>query len=337
VSGEKLSRWTFEVPIEKCMPRGPKEAGMRAVKRLGPFQHTMQKDAEERGPRTAWNGRIAVSQELAVEKVNSLAMAYLENVERSKGAPRLKHVLQNFEALHEIAGLLATLLEQTDDFTRSYLRTAGSGISGHIDHFPPPMMEAADVKGLPPIPAANETSPSWGEWVSRLRALQDYLEYSLGTLVVAKGVTDLERPDKGGSSDLYKYLYGTAQWNLVKDGRFAFEMFKPGQTKGTEGGEFHLFVQDIFEFATGEDPETESKLLPQVKQVAKSYRQLDVLTAEELGLIEEESELDHKQLGAKEYLRRVADIQQREAMVFQKKYDLWAELYPYTYGRRKAG
>jgi hypothetical protein len=296
----------------------------------------MQDDADRLGPWTAMNGRMAVSEELAIEKINNLVAGYLQQLERSKGAPRLKDAVQNFEALHMLAGLLAATLEDLDDFTRSYLHNAGSGIAMYMEFTTPPMAKAAKIAGLPKS-GEEEPRDRAESWVAQLRALQEYIEFSSRNLAVSKGIADLSRPDKGGSTDLYKHLYGTPQWNLVTGGRFVFEMFKPRQAKGTEGGAFHLFLQDIFEFATGKDPEEDGTLLPFLKSVPAVYRRMDELSAVESALIREQHQLRRQRQSREELDRRSAEICERQRAIYREKYDLWPKLYPYTYGRNKAG
>jgi hypothetical protein len=111
----------------------------------------------------------------------------------------------------------------------------------------------------------------------------------------------------------------------VQDAIFVFDRFRPEDAKGTEGGTFHQFLMAIFEYATGLDPESHSKLLRYVKDVAKAYR------------LRRRAEIRHEQLFQQQQLLRrepkqnSAKIQELEIQIAKTREQLrehWVEIYP---------
>jgi hypothetical protein len=326
-------RWTTEIPKEATNPKGPADCFKRAIERLGPFKHRLQADADRLGPWVALHGRMAVSEELALERVALLAITFNRQTLLDQGAPRTKEVLKGIESVEILSGELARCLASLDDIIRQRFQTAGSGIPDFGKFINVPLMEEADASGLP-LPAGwNQTE---SRWVKRLEALSQYANLCGRMFLLSKGFDGNELPDKGGNTNLYKSLYGSARWNLVNAGWHVYELFKPGTATGTEGGPFHLFLLDVFEFATGLDPEKHSKLMPWLKHVAKVNRQMDALTEREVALIDEQYEIDSPdlELSSAERERRHLEVGQKMAAVLREKYELWPELYPYSYPDR---
>jgi hypothetical protein len=327
-------RWTTEIPDEATKPAGPVESFKKAIERLGPFQHRLQDDADRLGPWQALHGRMAVSKELACDRVWLLARNYNRQTILDEGAPRNKDVLEALTKLETFTGELARFLASVDDITLQLLQTAGSGVARFSEFIKFPLMEDADTSGLPtPAGWGNQTE---SRWVKRLNALSQYANACGRMFLLAKGFDGNDLPDKGGNTNLYKTLYGSARWSLVQGGWHVYELFKPDTSTGTEGGHFHLFLLDVFEFATGLDPEEHSKLMPWVKHVVKVNRRMEALTQKELELIEEQCEIDSPdlKLSFAERQRRHSEVEQKMAAVIQEKYELWPELQPYSYPDR---
>jgi hypothetical protein len=327
-------RWSTEIPIEETKPVGPEECFRSAIEKLGPFTHLRQADAEKFYPREGLGGKIALSKELAGERVWLLASNYNRQTRLDKGAPRTGDVAEALMKLEMLAGELARHMLSLDDIARQRLQTAGSGIADFAKFTSYPLMEEADAAGLP-TPAGWDKQAEF-RWVKRLDALSRYAAASCVVFLQSKGFDGKELPDKGGNTNLYKSLYGSARWGLVQGGWHIYELFKPGSSTGTEGGSFHLFLLDVFEYATGLDPEEDSKLMPWIKHVVKVNRRMEALTRQELQLIEEQCEIDSpdvKQSWEKRE-KRHAELQERMLAVYREKYDLWAELFPYSYPSR---
>ena len=328
-------RWIASVPLEKTDPKGPPECARNALARLGPFKHKLQAEADQLGPWTAVYGREAVSEELAFERIWLLATSFNERELLSEGAPRTKDVIENLTKLERLSGELCRHLKSLDDFTRHRLQTAGSGIGDFSKFVDYPLMNEADVDGLPP-PDEEILYPRQDGWVQRLDALSRYANATSCMFLMSKGIVNIDTADKGGNSNLYKTLYGTAKWNLVHQGWHVYEMFKPGEATGTEGGSFHLFLQDVFEYATGLEPEEHSKLTEWLKKVPPVNRRMHEITERRLALIDEAAEIESSNLGLDEMQRRLKSIADEEQALEKERYDLWPQLYPYSYPKKAA-
>src|SRR5207244_254096 len=156
-------------------PRGSPKYLEAAVSRLGPFTHKTRDDASYAGARSS------VSEEDAQKQVHQLATNFNRHLRLEKKAPRAKDVIQQLATLQRVTQELAILLGSFDDITRHRLQTAGSG----LDHFVEisvlsPLVKAADVAGLPPPGASNETLKT-SSWMTRLVALSEYARLSSDT------------------------------------------------------------------------------------------------------------------------------------------------------------
>ncbi|MEI9922768.1 MAG: hypothetical protein WDN50_03580 [Bradyrhizobium sp.] len=212
------------------------------------------------------------SEEDAYQLVQKLATNFNRHLRLEKSAPRAKDVVQQLAALERVASKLAVLLGSLDDFTRDRLQTAGSG----LDHFVEirglrPLIEAADVAGLPPPGALDETLSTFS-WIRRLTALSDYAKSTADIFKESKGLSGNEVLDKGGNKNLHKDVYGSPQWRLVGDAWYCFDGYKPNEATGTDGKSFHMFIQEIFTYATKQDAEESPSFLPVIKKVVKSHR-----------------------------------------------------------------
>jgi hypothetical protein len=107
-----------------------------------------------------------------------------------------------------------------------------------------------------------------------------------------KGIDDIDHADKGGNTNLIKEMAGSPEWALVSGGWLVYEMFKPGEATGTEGGPFHSFLMRVFEFATSKNPE-ESKLLPHIKSIVPERRRYMELKIREQQLVAERDGLEN--------------------------------------------
>jgi hypothetical protein len=325
-------RWTATIPDEETWPAGSVECGRKAVAKLGPFRHKLHDEADRLGPREGFNGRIALSEELACERVWILARQYNRQERLGRNAPRSRDVVERLTKLENLAGELARYLESLDDITRHRLQTGGTGISDFCKVVSFPLMEAADVAGLPAPPGwqSDETPPAW---VQRLKALSEYANWSLNMFLRSKGIDSVDAPDRGGNTNLHKNLYGSARWAFVSEGWHLYELFKSGKATGTEGGPFHLFLLDVFEYATGLDPEAHSKLVPWIKSVSKANRKYQEILDRERALEKERDVVQSSatKLSPAERLDRIAEISQKLIEVERERYEAWPALFPFSY------
>jgi hypothetical protein len=326
-------RWTTLVPAAEIEPKGDVECLRRALRQLGPMPKK-QEDADRLGPWTAYGGSRAVSEEWAIQLIYSLASAYNKQTYLSRGAPRVKDVIQELAELERRAGELSRYLQSLDDYSRLLLQTAGSGVANFHEYTDYPLMKEANFDGLPK-PADH--APILDGWVSNLAALSRYVNATLNNFLISNGIETIDSADKGGNTDLYKHIYGNARWSFVKEGWHIYEMCKPGQATGTVDGPFHEFLEAVFEFATGLKPEKHAKLEQFLKSVVSSNRRMKNLLKQEAELYRKSLKIGKQKMPREEKLRELKEIEEEEERLGAEIYEVWAELYPYTYGRQKPG
>jgi hypothetical protein len=323
--------WTTWVPDDALKPTGPVECLKSAVERLGPFRFETCKEAEL-GPRAA-HTRISISRQLAIEQVVGLAFALNRERYLEQGAPRSSDVIENLLHLQKLTMELSEFIKGLDDITLHHLRTGGTGIRGAADIQAFPFFDEADAAGLP-APGILHHKSATSPWLERLEALSHYANSVRTMFMVKQGVDSGKAVDKGGNTNLHKKLMGSTQFQLVSHGWYVYDLFKPREATGTEGGPFHLFVMEIFEFATGLDAEEHSKLTPWVKRVAKTHRQFaDLMESQQVIRKEQEEVWRSKELSGPEKDKRFAELTERYLASERERYELWELLYPYTYGR----
>jgi hypothetical protein len=109
-------------------------------------------------------------------------------------------------------------------------------------------------------------------------------------------------------------------------------MFKPDEAAGKEGGPFHLFLHDVFEYATGLRPEEHAKLNYWLKRCCGSNRRMKRLKAREDHIAEE---LDSLKPIRSNQERIKALLAQQEAVELEI-CELWPALYPFSYPEESA-
>jgi hypothetical protein len=307
-------RWTIELEAGDTEPRGSADCLNRAIEKLGPFKQRLKVDAERFGPWGGFGVRIPLSEEYAIEQVKILAHNFNQQIALERDAPRPKEVIEELQKLETLAGELARCMRSLNDMTRHRLHTAGSGIDLFLSCWKSTASEQADVHDLPK-PGGGGRSDDNSAWIRRLDALSQYAGQTVGGFLISKGIEDVDRPDRGGNTDLFREAFGSARWSLVNQGWHLCESFKPGTSSGTDGGPFHRFLLDVFEYATGADPEDSSKL-----------------TERESELIEEQCEIDatESKLSLKEREQRHADVEARLIALYKERYELWPQLYPFA-------
>jgi hypothetical protein len=331
-------KWTRRLTDEEVAPRESKDCLRRAVNKLGPFKHRLNIDAEQYGPLGGSGNRIPLSEEYAVGQVVRLADAFNRHLGLESTALRSKHVIDELNKLETLTGELTRHMRSLADETRHRLHTAGSGIDRFFDFCTSQWAEQADWRGLP-VPGGDDEWDNQSPWIERLEGLSRYANETLGAFLISKGIDDVEKPDKGGNTNLFKEDFGSARWQFVSQAWHSFEAFKPGMSSGTEGGPFHLFLLDVFEYATGLDPEEHSKLMPYIKQVVPVNRKQAELTKREYALIEEQAEIDapDSKLTTAERKRRHLAVEAKLIAINQERYDLWPKLYPFTKSNKLTG
>jgi hypothetical protein len=322
-------RWTTKLKAGDTEPRGSAGSLKRAVEKLGPFKQRLKVDAERSGPWSGFGVKIPLSEEYAIEQVQILAHYFNQQITLERDAPRSKEVVEELLKLETLAGELARYMRSLNDMTRHRLHTAGSGIERFLKDWATTTSQEANVSDLPK--PGGDSDDDCG-WIRRLEALSEYAGQTVSGFLISKGIEDVDRPDKGGNTDLFKEAFGSARWSLVNQGWHIFETFRLGTSTGTDHGLFHRFLLDVFEYATGDDSEDNTKLMPWIKHVVKANRQAQKLAERDCVLIEEQCEIDapESKLSLKEREQRHADIETKLIALQNELYELWPQLYPFA-------
>jgi hypothetical protein len=331
----KVKRWTMEVPDGAIRPRGPDRCLTEAINALGPFNHELQKDAEDN---CSGKRRFAVSVELAFHHVVTLAEQFNRHTFLAQGAPRLKKIVEQLVGIEDQAGHLARTLESLDDFTRHLFQTGGSGVNGYTSTLISTLDDDAGVQESTEPNAATDQDLA-EECTNNLKALSFYANSSLAMFLNIKGIDDIDAPDKGGAGTPYSDIYGNPRWSLVHQAWHTFDLFKPDSPTGTEGGPFHLFLMNVFEYATNLEPEENSKLTFWLKSVTKNNRDYKELLSQERRLEKEIAELTDNPSSAVDRNnreKRREELSQKLAAVRNEHDALWDKMYPHAY-RKPSG
>jgi hypothetical protein len=234
-----LARWTEGAPPADLEPKGDPECATRAIEYLRPFSDASGtcSEAEVRG------------------RVEELARTFNYHLLAERGAPRVSDVVEQLETAQRMAIEFEKYLRSLDDFSVYILRTA-----------------AMDQPGFSKFLGTNDHNDPFQTRgnVNKLGAsLREFANHTEITLAIFE---NRFRPDVGGNTNLYKKMIGNARMNFVQQGLLLFERFKPGKATGYADGKLHLFLMEVFEYATGQEPETNSKLLSVLKVFAKAFR-----------------------------------------------------------------
>src|ERR1044072_2815610 len=335
-TSENSNRWKIVVPDDAADPIGSPDCARSAVLRLGPFKHQTHDQAQRYHGIDDRDGPLPLSKEFAFERVWVLATTFRRQQYLDNGAPRPRDVIEKLIKLEVLAAELACFMNSLDDMTRHRLQTGGSGIASFFETIEFPLRDEADAQGLP-APSGWKKSNEGDRWVDRLAALSRYANFTTGVFLRSKGIASIDDADKGGNTNLYKAQYGSASWALVSEGWHVYEMFRPGQATGTEGGPFHCFLMDVFEFATGLDPEEHSKLTHWLKRTSKAKWHYYELTSQERKLSRELSKINRSESGLslEEREGRSQEIISQLQAVSRAQYEAWPSLFPFSYPNPK--
>lgn len=285
-------RWTFDVPDTEVRPRGKIKFLKRAVEKLGPFQQCLKVDAKEHSRWVGLWNHIPLSEELAVENIERLVGDFNRQLYLENGAPRCKHIVDQLTELETRSGELARLIHSFHYQTCLLLRSAGTGIAAlSLKDIPTSMLKAAKATDFPLL---GRCDGKLSGLAAELEAASQYVNRVRANFLKLRQIDDVDAPDKGGNTNLYKEIYGCPRLNLVEGAWRIHEHFKPGVSTGTEGGPFHCFVMEVFEYATGLEQEPHSKLVRWVKHVAKVKRQARELTRCERTATDEQTDAVHR-------------------------------------------
>jgi hypothetical protein len=140
--------------------------------------------------------------------------------------------------------------------------------------------------------------------------------------------------DKGGRTNLFNEQYGPPAWILVTGAWHTYNLFKPNQAVGSDGSSFHLFINEVHEYATGSSKEN-STLQYWMTKLVKARRQNDQLL-QKLSTLE--SKLDELNANGRPESNKAADIAALERDISstrQAAIDLFPKLLPSASSRKK--
>jgi hypothetical protein len=185
----------------------------------------------------------------------------------------------------------------------------------------------ANIEGLPrPVPQYGGRS---SQWLQQLESLSYYIKEKLEVATHSRSAEGRGPSDTGGNTNLWKETFGPAAWSLVTDALRLFDIFKPGQATGTEGGSFHNFVLAIYEYATGKEGEEHAKVNDWIKKIVKPTRldraleiEEDRLRAEEIAIFKGRGPLTEAQNN------RLGEIALRLNEIHKQRVELWKDTWP---------
>jgi hypothetical protein len=184
----------------------------------------------------------------------------------TRGAPRRSKVASSLLELAESMEVVAAQFRSIDDLTLDELRrTARNSLELPIDR----IVQEADTINLPE-PGKHDRGSSI--WVRRLNSMAyiarlSHRAYTLGSNVV----------DKGGNTNAYSASTGSPRCALVNRGWYVFDFFKPGRATGSVEGPFHVFLDAVYEYATGLSSE-DHDLTHWIKRLCRVNNRSKVLT-----------------------------------------------------------
>lgn len=260
--------WSFKLPNpDAALPRGPFCYHKRAEEYLRPISSLHREEKTQ--------GDKCVCVRCAGNEIQALAVLYNSNTILNRNAPRAKAVALQVEAVRDSAQQLVKVILSLDDYARSaFQKFGGSGSldlpthAGCMDDYMEEDPEDLDC-----------------EWVRNLNALIGAANATSKGFRRSRGAGNGQLVDRGGNTNLYKQDSQSPDFNLVVDGWHLFEKFRPNEAKGTEGGSFHLFLQCIYEYATGLEAEQNSGLSTWIKVLAGPLRLMDDLSASRAALV----------------------------------------------------
>jgi hypothetical protein len=203
---------------------------------------------------------IAVCEEEATRLVNKLAELYNLARYNSADAPRVKQILDNLDLISKRADSLKEVLMSLDDLTIVGLRRIGT--SG--DKATHRLALTADADGLLPLHdrLLADSEPE-STWTKRLGALSQLARETQADVVGVSG------PDKGGNTNALTNIIGSPNEFLAREGLAVFDAFATCPGTGYEGGPFHSFISDTFEYAMGIEGESGASLIGPVKAAVR--------------------------------------------------------------------
>jgi hypothetical protein len=256
----------FRLAQEDVDPRGGAEPLETALKCLGPF-------GGEKIEHSA-----ADEKQFAEHNIFEIARSYNWHRLQSASSPRSKVVKKSLDDLINGTAVAFRAIQSLDDYARFMFETCADHPEFSKLH------SKAKAKALPQCSFSGRPDRE-SPWLIQLNALHQLAlkQRALFQMMVGE--------DRGGRSNLHSDIGVSPEHQLIEKGWHVFDFFKPGQAKGTLNNSFLIFLQCIYEYATGQGANEEGApaLLNKVKQVIGPLR--------ELSRIREKTDATEKLLG----------------------------------------
>jgi hypothetical protein len=302
--------WRLRVPAEVSRPKGPRGAFLRAIEELAPYRGIWVKEADR--------SRQKLSKKLAIRLVNGIARRYNYNEYVARDAPRFSDIVESLTEFERLSAALAEHIEQSDDLTIRILQLGFARRDRGKDPLLK-LMKDADVQAL--------TTPR-SLWARRLFSLSKCANLNRQRLVQSRERQGRSINDRGGRTNMFKEDEGIPRWRLVTDLLYVHQIFKPGAATTTEGGPFHRFVLDVFEYATGKEGEVFAKVEYWIKKLVKPTRDDEALRLRSDALHGELDQMpvgDHSEEALKKVVAKIREIR----AITEEREKLWAITWPH--------
>src|ERR1700688_2956372 len=223
----KLDRKSsFRLAQNDVEPRGAAEALEAAKKCLGPFDSRRFGQSE------------AGDEQFAELRIMEIARSYNWHRLLSAQSPRSKVVKKSLDDLVEGTAILFRAIHGLDDFCRFTFEASADHPNFSKLH------KKGNAKWLPSSSFTGSSDRS-SRWLIQVNALHQLARQHRDLMELITG------NDRGGKTNLHKDIHVSPDYQLVNQGWHLFDLFKPGQAKGTINNDFVIFLQNVYEFATG--------------------------------------------------------------------------------------
>jgi hypothetical protein len=202
-----------------------------------------------------------LSEEFAEAQIKDIAAIYNSHRTQVATAPRSNVPRDRLAELAKKADELHELISSMGDIERAMYEGAD---------VPRELYSQAKVDWLPRS-SVMPRPDSESKWLVQLAAFAELSRKLLAFYNQSVG------PDVGGRTNAHNQLHNSPEYVLIQYGWKLFEKHKPGQSTSSETGAFHLFLQQIYEYATGKgaDEVGAPALIPKIKQMIKPLREYE--------------------------------------------------------------
>jgi hypothetical protein len=235
-----------------------------AVKQLGSIKYDATVDAIRNGHvKNLGNQKIPISRQEAKRRLTDLAVDFLQKRYLYDRAPTITEQLKNLEKVERSCAALAKALGALDDLAITQMHCS-FGYNRQA-------AEAAQRARIIDLP------PSYERYGNRAPMIEQI--NSIGAVArVARKQTEKLRsgnPDpkkRGGRRSVLTAMGWSPRLVLAKEGLKIFNLFSSRPGGGHQGGDFHVFINHVFEFATGQEGEVHGQMFYSVQLAVNEAR-----------------------------------------------------------------